>query len=593
MRIVRFFKDSVTGQLTLLLILLLIFLLLIVQFGINRTYENSLQSQLVSIETRSVRMQAQNVNTMLSPYLRYLYDKATDYQLVEEMYDLDPDTRLVSRRRVQNDFINTVRDVYYLRGMGVIYEDGTYFFYEKDERFSDFWRDDGEELRSQLYGMAMESQYPVSLFGSDKNYVFVAVPAVSVDYRRAETTVCVVAAYDFSFLDNTMLESDSNSTMNFLVDANGCIIGSADEAHLGVALTDIATNPNLLEVDCPVNTLGWKLYVLVDKQVMLEDLTSVSAVVSYSYIIATLLLAAALVIFFHSLLAPLRRMSEAMVEAGRGNLKVRVPIAGKNELWQTVGGFNEMMDRLDGYYETNMRYYQKLLDVERRKNQAEMAMMESHINAHFLYNTLNVINYQALAAENYQVSTSIKRLSNIMRYAFNSRMKNVRLYQEAAWVEQYLQMQKERLGERMNYDISIADDVADWPFRKMMLQPFVENAVIHGIRGVEDALILVTAQRMADGRLCVKISDNGRGMDEEKARHIRRILDNPAMAQEGGIGIPNVAERIYAFFGSDSEILFKTAPGQGACFILKLPMPNGDELKYGYLEDEEEENEIY
>ena len=119
-------------------------------------------------------------------------------------------------------------------------------------------------------------------------------------------------------------------------------------------------------------------------------------------------------------------------------------------MWRIVAGYNRMMDRLEGYYETNMRYYQRLLDVERRKNQAEMAMLESHINAHFLFNTLNAINYQALEAGNRQVSVSIKHLANIMRYAFNSRLKNVRLYQEAAWVEQYLQMQKERLGEGLS-----------------------------------------------------------------------------------------------------------------------------------------------
>ena len=196
----------------------------------------------------------------------------------------------------------------------------------------------------------------------------------------------------------------------------------------------------------PINTVGWTLHLLVDRAALLSDLSDTSASITLVYLLAALALVGFSLLATHYALSPMRKLSAAMEEAGRGNLKSRVPVEGRYELWRIVAGYNRMMDRLEGYYETNMRYYQRLLDVERRKNQAEMAMLESHINAHFLFNTLNAINYQALEAGNRQVSVSIKHLANIMRYAFNSRLKNVRLYQEAAWVEQYLQMQKERLG---------------------------------------------------------------------------------------------------------------------------------------------------
>jgi sensor histidine kinase YesM len=188
--------------------------------------------------------------------------------------------------------------------------------------------------------------------------------------------------------------------------------------------------------------------------------------------------AAFCVLLAHRALKPTRILATAMNEAGGGNLAARVKVEGRDELWRSALNFNKMMGQLEGYYETNKRYYQKIIDTERRQRSAELATLESHINAHFLFNTLTAISYQALDSGGREVSASIKRLANMMRYAFNGRLQNVRLYQEAAWVEQYLSIHKERLGDRLDYEVAVEEDVADWPMRKMMLQPFVENAVI-------------------------------------------------------------------------------------------------------------------
>lgn len=592
MGVIRFFKDNITGRLALMLLLILLVLLTLVQAATQRAYQGTLQTQLVNIETRNLRMQAESLNSLLDPYLSYLYDAATGHSLVDMICDFSPQTRSANVIQIRNTFKNTILNVRYLRSMGVLYEDGSYVAYEKSDRFSTLWQERYREKRRQIYGAALTSAAPVSFSSQEDGVVYVAVPAVSVSHTRSETVGCVVAAYDLSFLQKSFQEADSNSTRNFLTDQQGNILSCARDTFFGQNIEAIAgESANIISMQHSVNTLGWTLHMLVDSDVLLADLTGATNSITVLYLAAALSLVALSLLATYWTLAPTRKMAAAMEEAGKGNLKVRVNVEGSHELWQMAAGFNRMMDRLDGYYETNMRYYQRLLEVQRRKNQAEMAMLESHINAHFLFNTLNAINYQALEAGNRQVSVSIKRLANIMRYAFNSRMKNVRLYQEAAWVEQYLQMQKERMGECMNYDVSIDDDVADWPFRKMILQPFVENAIIHGINGCTDSVILVTAHRRDDGRLCVAISDNGRGMTMEACERVRRVLRSPAEPRGGGIGLSNVAERIYAFFGPESEILLQTAPHEGACFTLLLPMPGDEELEYGYLEEDEEEDD--
>jgi sensor histidine kinase YesM len=273
-----------------------------------------------------------------------------------------------------------------------------------------------------------------------------------------------------------------------------------------------------------------------------------------------------------------------MDEAGRGNLTVRAAVEGQNELWRGAMNFNKMMWQLEGYYETNKRYYQKIIDTQRRERNAELATLESHINTHFLFNTLTAIGYQALDAGRDDVATSIKRLANMMRYAFNGRLQNVRLYQEAAWVEQYLFIHKNRLGSHLDYEVAVDEEAADWPMRKMMLQPFVENAVIHGLGGSEmGGLILVTASKVHD-MLHIVISDNGRGMTPDVCGKIDAVLSNPQKPTGSGIGLSNVAERIYSFYGPGAEITLTSAEGKGSTFTIKLPRPDEKQLAVGFIE---------
>ena len=593
MRIIRYFANSITIRLAMLSLVLLAVLLTAAQVMTQRAYRDALHDRLIEMESRNQHMQAESLSAMLEPYLDCLYAAATDPHLVDMICHYATQAAPKDALLIRSSFKEAIINIRYIQNMGVIFSGGSHLTYEKHDRFSSLWQTGYLPQRRDMYQAAQEGKTPVSL--SAGGLAYVAVPAVSGAYSRQDSQGCVVAGYDLSFLAKRFQEDDSRSARHFLADAQGYILACADLALVGRSIEQLAAeNPDITVMSQPINTVGWTLYLLVDREALLSDLSGISGSITLVYLLIALVLVGFSLAAVHLALSPMRKLSAAMEEAGQGNLSARVPVEGRYELWQIVAGYNRMMDRLEGYYKTNMRYYQRLLDVERRKNQAEMAMLESHINAHFLFNTLNAINYQALEAGNRQVSLSIKHLANIMRYAFNSRMKNVRLYQEAAWVEQYLQMQKERLGESMSYDVSIDDDVADWPFRKMMLQPFVENAIIHGIDGRWNSVVLVRAHRQEDGRLMVAISDNGRGMDPAAAERIRHILVSPSQPHSGGIGLSNVAERIYAFFGPTAEILLETTPQVGTCFTLLLPMPTGEELKYGYLEeDEEEDDEIY
>ncbi len=105
------------------------------------------------------------------------------------------------------------------------------------------------------------------------------------------------------------------------------------------------------------------------------------------------------------------------------------------------------------------------------------------INAHFICNTLGTINYEAIEAGNRQGSVLIKKLSNILRYTFDQKCQDVYLYQEIAWIDQYLYLQKTRFENVFDYSIDFEEEYGYWPCCKLMFQPFVENSILHGFEG--------------------------------------------------------------------------------------------------------------
>ncbi len=598
MHLIRYFRDNIVGRLALLSFALVLFLTFVAQILIHFSYQESLETRMMEMTTETLTLQAQSLYALVKPYMTELYSAATDetvYGLALASGEPNASGRFSRLNTLFRDQINNGHAV---QALGILYADGGSVFYEKYDQRSNFWLGASSGERMDLYHKALAVGHPVSTVDESdldlRRLVYVAVPLIGTTTNPKDADRVIVASISLSFLENVMEEMDTDSAQNFLVDSAGRVIMCAEQNFAGQSIGEAAgAGGNITVIDANVNTVGWRLFKRIDRDLFIADLAGRSWASSIIYIALAFLVAAFCVLLAYRALRPVRIMAAAMSEAGGGNLAVRAKVEGRDELWNSVLNFNKMMRQLESYYETNKRYYQKIIDTERRQRSAELATLESHINAHFLFNTLTAISYQALDAGSREVSTSIKRLANMLRYAFNGRLQNVRLYQEAAWVEQYLSIHKERLGDKLDYEVAVDEGVADWPMRKMMLQPFVENAVIHGLSGSDGGMILIKAGRTEDGSLQIDIIDNGRGMPLETYRKIDAILRNPQEAAEGGIGLSNVAERIYSFYGPAAEITLETEEGKGSTFHIKLPWPHEKQLAAGFVRQEEEDHEIY
>lgn len=222
--------------------------------------------------------------------------------------------------------------------------------------------------------------------------------------------------------------------------------------------------------------------------------------------------------------------------------------------------------------EVNRSYEMELL-----MKQADIASLQSQINPHFLYNTLECIRGQALKEGSDDIAKITQALSRFFRYSISKQKNIVTLADELANVENYVTIQKYRFRDRFSLRIDIPDeeDILDSAIPKLALQPILENAIIHGFADrVTGGLITITGY-ITNDQLSITVSDNGCGMDHTALERLNEKLRNKDVSTGGkngtGIGVQNVDRRLKLLFGDTYGLHISSIPGIGTDVELFLP----------------------
>ena len=221
-------------------------------------------------------------------------------------------------------------------------------------------------------------------------------------------------------------------------------------------------------------------------------------------------------------------------------------------------------------------YEAELNEKELRNEQQimEYKMLASQINPHFLYNALETIRMKAVTTGDKEVANAIKILGKTLRYVLeNTGTSYTTLKKELDHIENYLAIQKLRFGKRINYRL-IMEDIRPEKFEilPLLLQPVVENAVVHGLESQDgNGQIEVSVSLLENEKMKITVSDNGRGMTEEELENIREKLATPDLALQSSIGLYNINQRIRLCYGQEYGMEIESRYGEGTQVILYLP----------------------
>lgn len=294
----------------------------------------------------------------------------------------------------------------------------------------------------------------------------------------------------------------------------------------------------------------------------------------------------------HSISRPITQLSSHMRKIEEGNMNLRIPGERQDEVGLLGRSFNAMLQQIG-------RLLSQVREEQRLKREAELRSLQAHIQPHFLYNTLDTIQWLARKDGAKEAAEMVEALSKLFRIGLSKGQETIPLADELEHIRSYLKIQKTRYKDKLNYEIEAGAIRGDTLVLKLILQPVVENAIYHGIkerRGPGHIAIRVSER---DGVLEFTVEDDGVGMSEERLAALRGTLKSP-MASGGeavaGGGLPalpaatagssyglrNVQERIRLTFGESYGISVESKEKQGTRVTIRHPIIDEKGLKaYG------------
>lgn len=308
---------------------------------------------------------------------------------------------------------------------------------------------------------------------------------------------------------------------------------------------------------------GWKLVGIADTRyidgLMGESLRSILALGIVSTIVPSLLI----FFIFRSYHARITKLSRHMerVRSERFEL-IDIP-EGKDEIGGLIRTFNLMTGRIrsliNDVYKLEIR--QKNLELDRVRT--ELAMLQSQVNPHFLFNTLNAVLVVCTKNGYREITEIVKNLSLLMRQLLSRPDDMVPLEEELQFIRMYLEIEKFRFGDRFDYAFDIAPQAKEFRIPRMSLQPLVENACKHGLQGRKEGRKIVISAQVGGEGLQLLVRDNGVGMNEKRLREADERMRSDHPSDGRSVGLRNVHRRLELFYRGDVRLLIRSREGDG------------------------------
>ncbi|MBR5496171.1 MAG: sensor histidine kinase [Oscillospiraceae bacterium] len=314
-------------------------------------------------------------------------------------------------------------------------------------------------------------------------------------------------------------------------------------------------------------TTQWKIVAVSYENEILQDKEIIEAMFIVMGILFSLIATALSIFFSLKLTRPLQRLEKNMKKVKEGNFDIHIPIESTDETGRLSETFNNMVDKIK-------QLMQESIADQKQKRLLELKALQSQINPHFLYNTLDSIIWMAESGEVDDVVEMTSALSKLFRTSISKGSEIISFCEELENISSYLTIQQIRYKDKLRYHIDVQDKIKQCKVLKLILQPLVENAIYHGIKQAQEPGQITIKAFEQNNNLVVEISDNGAGMQPEVLERI--LTDNPIKVESSrkssGIGTTNVNQRIKLAFGEQYGLSYQSTLGQGTTVVVTLPI---------------------
>ncbi|WP_310603369.1 sensor histidine kinase [Anaerosporobacter sp.] len=315
----------------------------------------------------------------------------------------------------------------------------------------------------------------------------------------------------------------------------------------------------------------WSIVYIYNMNILYQQAGQIRkvAVVMFTLAVVVVFLIASFI--SRTVTKPIRLLAKSMDEAIENNMEVVFETKYEDEIAYLGNKFSELMHRVS-------TLLTEVKSIEKQKNVEQQKALQAQINPHFLYNTLDMVYWLAKMERQDNIANIIADLADFFRLSLNKGEDITTVKKETEHVQKYLEIQRVRMDEKFDYEITIDSNVEESNVPKLILQPFVENTLIHGFQSVNyQGKIRISVIREEED-IIFFIEDNGIGMDKD----LLETLNDSRQIERGehGYAIGNVRERIYLYSGNKHNIAFDTSVEQGTRVQIRFPFEFKEEVKY-------------
>jgi len=325
---------------------------------------------------------------------------------------------------------------------------------------------------------------------------------------------------------------------------------------------DVAEGETRLNVVKTVSNIGWKIIGVSYLDEIVTTRKEISTFMIWLLVIVLFFILLISALMSARITQPIKRLKKSMEMVEKGHFDTYIHVRGADEVEQLSRRFNLMVSRVRELMDQSIHEQEV-----KRKN--ELEVLQSQINPHFLYNTLNSVVRMVGSGKNEEVVTTITSLSKFFRISLSKGKNIITVQEEIEHIRNYLIIQKMRYKDKFDYEIEVEEEALPYKTLKLIVQPIVENALYHGIEYMADEGLIQISVKIVHERILFEIRDNGVGMSEET---LKTIVNGQGKSAKGsGVGLRNVIERIKLYFGSSYGVTVESELEEGTTVKIWIP----------------------
>lgn len=305
---------------------------------------------------------------------------------------------------------------------------------------------------------------------------------------------------------------------------------------------------------------GWVFASITPVKALVHNVVSLQTLTVFLCILIFLLAMLVSKIFARKITLPVEKLVGAMKQVEKGDFSVRLATSGMDELQYLTEKYNDMSEQIRILIEENY-------ESEIRNRESEIMALNLQMNPHFLYNTLNIINMMALEEGKEEISRMLLCLSDMLQYTFRNKQELAAFREEYLWLQNYLHIMEMRFEGKFQVVYEVDGELGQYSVPKLLLQPLVENAVVHGFRDMKNGGLLWIRGTIETDAILLEVEDNGRGMSGEE-------IEKAMQGDYHRIGLENTRRRIQLLYGEKGCMQIETRPGEGTCIRIRIPLPD-------------------